>query len=162
DAKDARASFVAFLCNLEQTQRPRGRSRRWLFGCKDVRSRLPDLTQSGNDTRTELRSGISLDFGERVYDRPTASVWTVGRDRLESITVVAEALCECDRDGCDPAGVKAGVEILRLHAPRQRSNRVAMGAAEPDVRLANLVHRRGRPFEVPASREHHQRRRHGE
>src|SRR5437868_1066219 len=77
--------WVAFSCNLEQAQRPRGRSRRWLFGRKEVRSRLPDLTQSSNDTRTELRSGISLDFREGVDDRPTASVRTVGRDRVECV-----------------------------------------------------------------------------
>src|SRR2546425_791453 len=70
-------------------------------------------------------------------------------DRLELFAVVPKASCERHGDGGHAARVTARVEVLRLHAPRQRGDRFAVGAAKPDVRLAYLVHRRCGPLEVP-------------
>ena len=57
-------------------------------------------------------------------------------DRVELGTVVAEPLGECDRDVGDALGVGAGVIVLRLHAPRERGDRL-------EVPLAHLRHEPG-------------------
>ena len=80
-------------------------------------------------------------------------------DRLELLAAEAELPGERERERGHALGVAARVDVLRLHAARERGDRVAVGAPELEVRLPDLVHRGRRPLEVLTDGEHHQRRR---